>query len=1233
MRRTAGNLGQVLIAATLCIACVPASAAYYSYQGELAIQSTLGQGCQSLKATQAVTLTIHDTGAGSAIEGYFVLPELISVQRLSGSDLAHLNLEVSADPDTHAPRYQLSLAGSLTALSGGAIHTEDDYQGSYCFIRSGQFTLASIATDSTTAAEHRFTQDGTLFSVLQQVNAASALSQHKQFPQAVTAFSGALELATHSFSTENPQIVARVGKHLADAQVASGDLAGAEKNYAQALRFNEQAQGPDAADNAIVLVAEAQTLEQLHRQSEAEPLYRRAVEITAKRSGEPSFAYANSSGFLANLLQSEGRYLESEPLFEQIFHIETRNFGDTDQRTASGMNNLANSLEKLARYDEAEALYKRALAINEHEVGPDSSNVAVNLINLAVLYETAGRPVQAEPLLRRALTIREQLSGEQSAAAADVLTMLATDLSAEGSRGDAEMLYRRALTIHEQLLGPATPAVATDLQSLGLLLYLSGRYGEAEPLMRRALQIDEQSLGPDKPIVGAVLDDLAWLLRYTARREEAESAARRALSILEQALGPDHPQVATALLTVAGIELVTLRYADAEVLDKRALAIRERAFGPMSAQVAVTLNNLSNVYQATNRFAEAEPLLRRALEIDEHNFGDTATATAQVQQNLGRLLANLGQREQALPLMQHAYRVARSNGVAPLVWQSPARLMDFYGQGATAQAPLAIYYGKVAVNTLQQMRGNLSGSSSDTQTTFVDAVAPIYRQLAELLVNAGRLGEAQQILAMLKEQELFNYTERGAETDARQTVASLTPAEQQLEASGDRWIDLSKEYATLQRRYKSEGEAFKKDPAYPRLLKLRAAVDTAQASYDAAGVLIAKQASADRAQRVDDFGVGFQDTLRELGHGAVLAQYFILDDKVEILLTTPEVSIAREAMIPRAKLNEAINDYRQTLISRADPLPQAQALYHLLIGPIEQDLKQAGAQTLMLSLDDTLRYLPFAALHDGHGYLIERYALSLVTEAARDHLVDRDANNNWKVWGLGVTRVHDEGIDKFPALPMVGAELSAIAGPNGILKGELMLDPAFDANALRDGLDQSYPIIHIASHFKFDPANADDSYLLLGDGNHMSLKQIGKMNFKSVELLTLSACETALGGPGSDSHGAEVESLGAIAQKRGARAVLATLWPVADTSTALLMRTLYAEHEQQQDKAEALRQAQLALIHGTSQVSALPETVRSAISLAGPPKAMLKTAAPVDPKAPYAHPYFWAPFILMGSWQ
>jgi CHAT domain-containing protein len=197
----------------------------------------------------------------------------------------------------------------------------------------------------------------------------------------------------------------------------------------------------------------------------------------------------------------------------------------------------------------------------------------------------------------------------------------------------------------------------------------------------------------------------------------------------------------------------------------------------------------------------------------------------------------------------------------------------------------------------------------------------------------------------------------------------------------------------------------------------------------------------------------------------------------------------------------------------------------------------------------------------------------------------------------------------------------------------VLLDGAFTETALRDGLDQSFPVIHIASHFQFTPGSMDDSFLLLGDGTVMTLSQIkNKLNFKNVELLTLSACETALGDASTEHHGAEVEGLGAIAQQAGAKAVLATLWPVADASTAILMRELYQAHKVDHlDKADGLRQAQLALIHGTdvptdSAVKAQRGLRRMQSGAAVP--ATFRT----DPKAPYAHPFYWAPFILMGNW-
>jgi CHAT domain-containing protein len=131
--------------------------------------------------------------------------------------------------------------------------------------------------------------------------------------------------------------------------------------------------------------------------------------------------------------------------------------------------------------------------------------------------------------------------------------------------------------------------------------------------------------------------------------------------------------------------------------------------------------------------------------------------------------------------------------------------------------------------------------------------------------------------------------------------------------------------------------------------------------------------------------------------------------------------------------------------------------------------------------------------------------------------------------------------------------------------------------------------------------------------------------------LTLSACETALGDDSVAHHGVEVEGLGAIAQQAGAKAVLATLWPVADSSTALLMRALYLAHKVDHvDKADALRQAQLALLRGTAHADGSSKGARG-LTRAESPQAAGNFH--VDPAAPFAHPFFWAPFILMGNWQ
>jgi CHAT domain-containing protein len=227
-----------------------------------------------------------------------------------------------------------------------------------------------------------------------------------------------------------------------------------------------------------------------------------------------------------------------------------------------------------------------------------------------------------------------------------------------------------------------------------------------------------------------------------------------------------------------------------------------------------------------------------------------------------------------------------------------------------------------------------------------------------------------------------------------------------------------------------------------------------------------------------------------------------------------------------------------------------------------------------------------------------------------------------------------------PALPGVLPELNAVvhdpAVPesHGPIGGKLLTNEQFTLAALKSqlGAGNSYPIVHIASHFVEEIGSGKEPYLMLGgenagaaEGYPLTLSKIedSTISFHGTHLLTLSACSTAKGD--AAQNGLEMDSLGMIAQQKDAEAVMATLWDVSDASTSQLMSDFYARwlKNPAAGKAEALRQAQLALLCGQAAaavgagrgVEAIPDSTTT-------PRA-----------GNYSHPFFWAPFVLIGNYQ
>jgi CHAT domain-containing protein/Flp pilus assembly protein TadD len=971
---------------------------------------------------------------------------------------------------------------------------------------------------------------------------------------------------------------------------------------------------------------------------------------------------------------AEGRYRDALDIYLRLPQIFEDVYGAGTPNIAAAQFNIGLTYLRLGDYAKAIEYCEPALAELSRALGGEHPNIVPVLITLGLAYQDMGDYARDVEYTRRALDICLKVYGEEHPSTALSLSNLGVGRSLLGDYAGAIEYGQRALAVRLRLFGEEHPDTASSLSNLGVNYRDSGDYARGIEYGERALAIRLRLFGEEHRDTASSLNNLGNAYGDSGNYAKAIEHHQRALPIYFSTYGGEHPETAAFLNSLGNAYSNLGDHARAIEHYQRSFAVYLKAYGEGHPETAAPLSNLGNAYGSLGDYPKAIEHYQRVLAVYLKTLGEGHLETAMVLSNLGKIYSGMGDYAKAIEhgerslaaLLrlfgdEHPHTALILNNLAfdynslgdyakgeeyggralaayakTLGARHPGMVMALYNlavsRAGSDRPDSAVFYLKQAVNILQAARWNISELDENLQKSFLKSKESYYRSLAGLLVAQGRVAEAQQVLAMLKEEEFFDFIRRDGSNDPRGVRVSYSPREQEradvftaiaerlfeARANGqEALVEEAGEYlrifaANLERDLTSGGSAER---------------DEAIAAMDLAGLR------------------PLQKKLRDMGHGAVLLQTVMDEERLLLILTTPDGQVAREVPVSREELNWKIAAFREGIKQLKDVAPMARDLYGAVAGPVAGDLEDAGARTIMLSLDGQLRYMPVAALHDGRQWLAEKYALAVYTEAARDKLQDRRDSSRWAAAALGVTKAHPG----FSKLPAVGYEVEAIAEE---MSGAVYLDEDFTASAFGGVLAAGVPVVHVASHFNFDPAGtAADSFLLLGDGTYLTLEDIGGgyFQFGGVEQLTFSACQTAMGT--GEGTGREVEGLGVLAQKRGAKSVTAALWSIADVSTGIFMPRFYELLRQGATKAEALRRTQAEFIAGSigggSAPAASASRSASAFSIGRAP-ALSSRGASASSSAEgvptekaekagnlpgqFAHPFFWAPFILMGNW-
>ena len=699
--------------------------------------------------------------------------------------------------------------------------------------------------------------------------------------------------------------------------------------------------------------------------------------------------------------------------------------------------------------------------------------------------------------------------------------------------------WQQALTIYREIKDSRGEGAV--LGNLGIVYRNIGKYDKAIEFQLQSLAISREI--KDRLGEGQSLGNLGNAYFSLGKYDKAIEFHLQALEILRET---KNRQGEGSVLGSLGLAYESLgKYDKAIEFHLQNLAIAQEIKDRRGE--GSVLGNLGVAYDSLAKYDKAIEFHLQSLAISREikdRLGE-----GQSLGNLGAAYDSLGKYEKAIEFHLQSLAIARE-------------IKDRSGEGISLsnlgsilskskQSTLAILFYKQAVNVTEAIRKDIRKLDKDIQKSYLETVSSSYKRLADILIQQDRIVEALQVLDLLKVQELEDYFKNIKGSDRS--------------AQGVRLLEPEKAMSV-----KLGAVSFENSPEINSQLANKI-----------------QQLPKSEINKVPDY-------LQKIPQGTALLYPLILGDRLEIILFTPNtIPISRTVKISQEELATLVTEFRGALLdsSNEDVKEPAAQLYKLLIKPIETELIQAKATTILYAPDGILRYVPIAALYDGKQWLAEKYRINnLIAYSLFDFSPNLKIQPNILAGAFG-GKSNEKKFGQF-GLPATIREVQAIA--NSFQNSVTLIEDQFSRKAIESKF-QDHNILHLATHAEFNIGVPDNSFIIFGNGDKIKLNEITDWQIPNIDLIVLSACET---GTSTLGNGVEILGFGYQVQKAGAKNAIASLWKVNDEGTQALMEAFYRELKKgDATPTEALHRAQVALIK--------------------------------SPK--YNHPNYWSAFFAIGN--